>query len=722
MQVAYFIHDATDAAVHKRVKMLRAGGASVSAFGFTRGPATETDIEGAPAVIFGQTFDRRLVHRITSALTSILKLGRHREVLSSADVILARNLEVLAVAAAARKLYAPNARLVYECLDIHPLMLREDVIGRALRALERAILSSSQLIVTSSPSFKTQYFETRQHLSTPVLLLENKVLRLDGRAQIASPRAEPGPPWRIGWYGIHRTQKALDIICEIAKNNPNLVEFVIRGRPGLVDFKDFHGQIADTPGVTFDGTYGPGDLERIYADVHFNWAFDFFDEDFNSAWLLPNRIYEGGLYGGIPLAKRNNETGQWLAAHGVGDLMDDPGRELPIFLKNLTSESYVELASRSQRLPVGDVVADVHDCEALTAALKGEDRKAIEEDRSLMGEDVIIVIPTLNEGKHLASVINTLRQDQASAKALIIVADGGSKDDTIAITQAIGREDPRVVAIPTDTPLGISASVNKAVHLYGKGRGWLVRIDAHAEYPPNYPSRLVTKAKEMGANSVVTPMITKGANCFQRATAAASNSVLGTGGAAHRMPGKGGWVDHGHHALFKLDLFDQVGGYDEGFTHNEDAELDHRLRKASGRIWLEDALAIVYYPRSTPKALFGQYFKYGAGRARTIARHGGSRHLRQVIPLAIPLLVLLALAAPIYPLLALPAILWVAACMGYGLLLFRPEDPCAGAAGFPAMIMHLAWPLGYWSQKLKGPERAPLISVLKSSPAFKASN
>jgi succinoglycan biosynthesis protein ExoA len=345
---------------------------------------------------------------------------------------------------------------------------------------------------------------------------------------------------------------------------------------------------------------------------------------------------------------------------------------------------------------------------------RGNVLNILTENAARAGEDVVIVIPTLNESKHLASVINTLREDQDCANALIVIADGGSRDDTIAITQAIGREDPRVIAVPSDKPLGISASVNKAVFLHGEGRDWLVRIDAHAEYPPNYPSRLVAKAKEMGADSVVTPMITKGANCFQKATSAASNSILGTGGAAHRMPGRGGWVDHGHHALFRLPLFKRVGGYDEGFTHNEDAELDHRLRKAGGRIWLEDALALFYYPRATAKALFKQYLNYGRGRARTIGRHGGRRHLRQMIPLAIPPILFLALFSPLFPVLALPALCWMIGCLGYGLLLFRPGDTCAAAAGIPAMIMHLAWSLGYWEQTFKGPERSVMISQLKS--------
>jgi succinoglycan biosynthesis protein ExoA len=328
---------------------------------------------------------------------------------------------------------------------------------------------------------------------------------------------------------------------------------------------------------------------------------------------------------------------------------------------------------------------------------------------------VLIVIPSLNEQAHIEDVIATLQADPACADALIVVADGGSRDDTVAIVARIGRADPRVHVIPTDTPLGISASINAAVKKFAAGRTWMVRIDAHAEYPDRYASRLVEKARETGAVAVVTPMRTKGATCFQQAAAAAQNSALGNGGAAHRSTGRSGWVEHGHHALMRLDAYIAAGGYDETFSHNEDAELDRRLAKNGGRIWLAADLELVYYPRKTPRALFRQYFFYGRGRAMTIARHGGRRRLRQVLPLAVAPMVGLVLVAPLFWPAALPTLGWVILCLGYGAWLGRNNPPCAAGAGIPAMIMHFAWSAGYWSQLLKGPRPSPFEPAVTPS-------
>src|SRR5262249_46348850 len=110
------------------------------------------------------------------------------------------------------------------------------------------------------------------------------------------------------------------------------------------------------------------------------------------------------------------------------------------------------------------------------------------------------------------------------------------------------------------------------------------------------------------------------------------------------------WVDHGHHALMRVRAFREAGGYDESFTHNEDAEFDTRLRAGGGRILLAADILIDYYPRSTAAALARQYFKYGEGRARTALKHRAGLKFRQMAPAALaPIVSLGLLLAPFAP-------------------------------------------------------------------------
>lgn len=317
----------------------------------------------------------------------------------------------------------------------------------------------------------------------------------------------------------------------------------------------------------------------------------------------------------------------------------------------------------------------------------------------------LVVVPCLNEAATIASVLELLIDDPAAT--LIVVADGGSRDATRLIATHYARQDSRIVVM--DNPRRIqSAGINRAVALYGEGCQWLVRLDAHCDYPPGYVSGLVQAALRIGCAAVVVPMRTRGTMPLQQGIAAAQNSRLGNGGSAHRRAGAGCFVEHGHHALVSLAAFRAVGGYCEQMPHNEDAEFDVRLAATGARIWLDPALTITYYPRQTFRALLRQYLGYGAGRAITIRRHRLRPRLRQALPLGVLPSVLLLPLGMLHPLLAGPGLAWGVGCLGWGAVLaVRSRSLPQLLAGPAAMVMHLGWSAGFWREWLLGARRAP---------------
>ncbi|RFB75507.1 glycosyl transferase family 1 [Methylovirgula sp. 4M-Z18] len=365
MKIAYFVHDLSDAAVHRRIRML-APFADLVVLGFRRSDKPVATIGGITPIDLGRTADGQFAQRIRAVMRAAAAQPRWLPALTGVTHVMARQLETLALAARARRRIAPQAPLIFECLDIHRLMLDAGPVGLALRGLEQRLLRKSGLLVVSSPAFVEAYFAPRQHIALPVHLLENKMLASELDAgwpgNVVPPPAKP--PWRIGWFGQIRCRRSLLLLAELARQLPRSVEVIIRGRVSTDVIPDFDAIVAATPGLSFHGRYDRATmLGRIYGEVHFNWAMDFFEAGGNSEWLLPNRLYEGGAFGVVPIAFGRVETGRWLARHNAGVLLDEPiERSLLDFFRALTPDAYSTLRAAAARIDASNFVDDSAAC------------------------------------------------------------------------------------------------------------------------------------------------------------------------------------------------------------------------------------------------------------------------------------------------------------------------------------------------------------------------
>ena len=336
-----------------------------------------------------------------------------------------------------------------------------------------------------------------------------------------------------------------------------------------------------------------------------------------------------------------------------------------------------------------------------------------------MATRVLVVIPTLNEASTIARVLSDLGQDLPSdASTTLVVADGGSTDGTIDIVGHIQSQAVDLHLMPNPRRIQ-AAAVNEAVRQFGRGVDVLVRCDAHALYPPGFVRRLIETLERTGADSVVVPMDSVGESCLQKAVAWVSDTPVGSGGSAHRGGRRSGFVDHGHHAVFRMDRFRRAGGYDETFTHNEDAEFDCRQRALGARIYLDAEIRLAYRPRATFGGLWRQYFAYGRGRYRTVRRHPRSVRARQLaLPAQLALTALAVIGALWTPLFLWWPALYLALLSSTSMLLaMRHRSVCGLLSGPAAFVMHTAWALGfYWGllsvrEQLWRPEAAAALWI-----------
>ncbi len=325
--------------------------------------------------------------------------------------------------------------------------------------------------------------------------------------------------------------------------------------------------------------------------------------------------------------------------------------------------------------------------------------KGMEAVQKIARRSVVVVVPTLNEERALADILETLIQQRADHdKFDIVVADGGSSDRTREIANQYVDRYSFMHLIHNPRRLQ-GAAVNLVARRWQHKVEYLVRCDAHADYPPSFVPRLLDTIERTGADSVVVPMDTVGEHCIDKAVAWISDTRVGSGGSAHRGGRKSGYVDHGHHAAFKLERFIENGGYDEGFSHNEDAEFDCRLSLIGGKIFLDADIRIQYHPRNSFFGLWKQYFNYGKGRSRTVKRHPSSLRLRQ---LAVPAFMWLMLCSMVIAPFSNSVFLWIVPFLYASVLgvcsfaiAARERAFCGLLCGVAALTMHAAWAAGF---------------------------
>lgn len=370
MRIAYIVHDLADPAVLRRVRMFHAGGADVTVLGFSRRPDPPATLDGAPVYMLGVTANGRLGQRALAVFRRLLAFRPIARAVRGADVIVARNLECLALAARA----PGRRRIVYECLDIHRTLIEDSWIGRIIQRAEAWLLRRADLIVTSSPRFATEHFGTPPRPARPILLIENKVL-LPGRNSPTTATADipPGPPWTIGWFGMLRCRRSFDMLRELAARSEGRLRVLVAGIASPDIFPDFERMVAAAPGIDYAGPYDAGTIGALYARSHFAWAIDYFEEGLNSSWLLPNRLYESLYHGAVPLALGSVETGAWLARHDAGVLLDDPLRDLPELIARLDADSYRGLVAASAAIPRDALAMDAAECRDLVRRIAGTD-------------------------------------------------------------------------------------------------------------------------------------------------------------------------------------------------------------------------------------------------------------------------------------------------------------------------------------------------------------
>jgi glycosyltransferase involved in cell wall biosynthesis len=328
--------------------------------------------------------------------------------------------------------------------------------------------------------------------------------------------------------------------------------------------------------------------------------------------------------------------------------------------------------------------------------------------------DVSVLVPVLNEERHIRESVAAMLAQRYEGGIEFLFMDGRSEDRTKAILEEMSAADPRIRVLDNPrqrTTFGLNIGLENA-------RGdYIVRMDAHTEYPPEYVAKGIERLRRGdGVEWVTGPQIPHGVGPWSRRVAIALRSWLGAGGSAKWEATEEKDIDTGvFTGVWRRATLDQYGGWDDGWPVNQDSELAARFFERGERIVCLPELGALYVPRDSLRKLAKQYWRYGFYRAKTSRFHPASMRRSAIFPPALVLALVASVVAPRAIRLAARAavVAWVVAVVGTSARAATEHSP-RDAAGLPVVfgVMHLAWGLGFLRGCLAfGPPLAALARI-----------
>ena len=244
---------------------------------------------------------------------------------------------------------------------------------------------------------------------------------------------------------------------------------------------------------------------------------------------------------------------------------------------------------------------------------------------------ISVILTVLNEGAAVRGLLDSLCA-QTLPPAEVVIADGGSHDDTVSIMESYaGRLPLRVVAAP-----GANISQGRNAAIQAAAGDLLAVTDAGVRCEPGWLAALAAPFAEPGVMAVAG---------FFRSD---PRTVLETAMGATVLPeardvNPATYLPSSRSVAFRRAAWEAVGGYPEWLDYGEDVVFDLALRRKFGPFVFAPNALVNFRPRGSLAALARQYYLYarGDGKANLFPRLHAIRYFTYLV--LAPLLVYAAL-------------------------------------------------------------------------------
>lgn len=330
----------------------------------------------------------------------------------------------------------------------------------------------------------------------------------------------------------------------------------------------------------------------------------------------------------------------------------------------------------------------------------GQGQLAQDEQMRQSNRRLTVAIPCLNEarfiGRCLASLMNA---DTAGTQMTVVVCDGMSDDGTREVVHdwAARYQNIRLLDNPHRiTPKALNLGLQSVAFDFG------MILGAHAEVDKNYIRIcLDTLDTDPALGCAGGALTNEYSDAVSRAIGAAMGHPFGVGGARFRTGGQEGYVDTVAFGIYRREVFERVGWFDEELVRNQDDELSFRLLKHGSRIKFLPSAKAIYHVRATFAKLSRQYYQYGYWKVYVNRKHRTVTTIRQLMPvLWVSFVIIGAIGSVFLPMLRYPYVVGLASYLIVSL--FAGAWVVRSAGDLPRVVrafwtLHAAYGLGYWA-------------------------
>ncbi len=233
---------------------------------------------------------------------------------------------------------------------------------------------------------------------------------------------------------------------------------------------------------------------------------------------------------------------------------------------------------------------------------------------------ISFAIVAFNEQNYLPALLSDLAaQDYPHEKIEVLLIDSMSTDNTKAIMENFASIDNGFLSVRVFSNLkkNIPSGHNVALENY-TGEA-LVRLDAHASMPSDFISKnvAVLKSGEV-ASGGRRPNIIENPTPFKETMLCAEQSMFGSSFAPYRNSNKKMYTSALFCGMYKREVYDKVGKYNELLPRSEDNDMTYRIRKAGYKLCYNPDIVFYQQTRNTFSKMIKQKYLNGYWIGKTM--------------------------------------------------------------------------------------------------------